>query len=134
MHRINTGSCPDGYRDRGDVVATHLRAVIAEIRQKITDYGITFDELGKSSRGRAAKGSRSGLKKGRPAAKKTGAAKQRGKRKVAPKYRDPQSGATWSGRGLTPRWLREKEKAGAKREEFLIKTAPAQAAKRKARG
>jgi len=43
------------------------------------------------------------------------------KRKVAPKYKDPQSGATWSGRGLTPRWLAEKEKAGAKREEFLIK-------------
>jgi DNA-binding protein H-NS len=28
---------------------------------------------------------------------------------------------TWSGRGLTPKWLAEKEKAGAKREEFLIK-------------
>ena len=42
------------------------------------------------------------------------------KRKVAPKYKDPQSGATWSGRGLAPKWLAEKEKAAAKREEFLI--------------
>lgn len=26
-------------------------------------------------------------------------------KKVAPKYRDPVSGATWSGRGLKPKWL-----------------------------
>ena len=25
--------------------------------------------------------------------------------KVSPKYRDPQSGATWSGRGKTPKWI-----------------------------
>lgn len=49
-------------------------------------------------------------------------------------YHDPQSGATWSGRGLAPKWLTEKEKAGAKREEFLIEAAPAQATKGKARG
>ena len=35
--------------------------------------------------------------------------------------------------GLTPRWLAEKEKAGAKRGEFLIKAAPAQGVKGKAR-
>ncbi|TAN55847.1 MAG: hypothetical protein EPN19_02110 [Betaproteobacteria bacterium] len=40
---------------------------------------------------------------------------------MAPKFKDPQSGAMWSGRGLTPKWLAEKVKAGAKREEFLIK-------------
>ncbi|WP_419465612.1 H-NS family nucleoid-associated regulatory protein [Burkholderia diffusa] len=26
-------------------------------------------------------------------------------RKVAAKYRDPKTGATWTGRGRTPRWL-----------------------------
>ena len=96
-------------------------AVIADIRQKMADYGITLDEL--QAPARKGKGSGgSGAKPGRPKGKKAAKPKKKAaKRKVAPKYRDPQSGASWSGRGLTPRWLAEKEKAGAKREEFLIK-------------
>jgi len=39
----------------------------------------------------------------------------------APRYRDPKSGATWSGRGRAPAWL-----AGAKeRSKFLIGSAAA---------
>ena len=34
---------------------------------------------------------------------------------VAAKYRDPVSGATWSGRGKPPRWI-----AGQEREKFAI--------------
>ena len=34
---------------------------------------------------------------------------------VAAKYRDPASGATWSGRGKPPRWI-----AGQEREKFAI--------------
>jgi len=34
---------------------------------------------------------------------------------VAAKYRDPQSGATWSGRGRAPHWLVDQD-----REKFLI--------------
>lgn len=40
--------------------------------------------------------------------------------KVSAKYRDPDSGKTWSGRGMAPVWLREHEKAGRKRTEFQI--------------
>jgi DNA-binding protein H-NS len=36
-------------------------------------------------------------------------------RKVEPKYRDPVSGATWTGRGITPKWIIDKN-----REDFLI--------------
>ena len=93
--------------------------VIADIRQKMADYGITLDEWQKPAR--AAGGNKTGVKKNRPAGRRIGKSKKRAKRTVAPKYRDPQSGATWSGRGLTPKWLAEKEKAGQKREEFLIK-------------
>lgn len=39
--------------------------------------------------------------------------------KVPVKYRD-QSGNTWTGRGKTPRWLAEAEKAGKTRESFRI--------------
>jgi len=40
--------------------------------------------------------------------------------KVAVKYRD-ENGNTWTGRGKTPRWMIDAEKAGSKREEYLIK-------------
>ncbi len=30
--------------------------------------------------------------------------------KVAAKYRDPESGKEWSGRGITPKWLQGKDK------------------------
>jgi len=40
--------------------------------------------------------------------------------KVAIKYRDDK-GNTWTGRGKTPRWLADAEKAGASREQFRIK-------------
>ena len=46
----------------------------------------------------------------------------------APKYRDPKSGATWSGRGPAPAWL-----AGAKdRTKFLIEGATENTAQPKA--
>ena len=40
--------------------------------------------------------------------------------KVAPKYRHPKTGETWSGRGGTAGWLTREIKAGKKREDFLI--------------
>ncbi len=40
---------------------------------------------------------------------------KRSGRKVAPKYRDPATGKTWTGRGRAPTWLEGKDK-----EKFLI--------------
>jgi DNA-binding protein H-NS len=40
-------------------------------------------------------------------------------RKIAVKYRDSK-GNTWTGRGRTPVWLVAAEKAGKKRETFLV--------------
>jgi len=42
------------------------------------------------------------------------------RRTVAPKYRHPESGDTWTGRGRAPRWLTSAENAGATREQFRI--------------
>lgn len=36
------------------------------------------------------------------------------------KFRDPKTGNTWSGRGLTPVWLRNHEAAGKKRQKFAV--------------
>jgi DNA-binding protein H-NS len=71
--------------------------VLNEIKQKMADYGITLAELSGGRGGKALKNA------GRPRAG------------VAPKYRDPDSGSTWSGRGKPPRWI-----AGKDREKFLI--------------
>ncbi|BBU28883.1 H-NS histone [Burkholderia sp. THE68] len=70
--------------------------VLNEIKQKMADYGITLAELagGRGAKGAKAARSRSG---------------------VAPKYRDPDSGSTWSGRGKPPKWI-----AGQDRDSFLI--------------
>lgn len=43
------------------------------------------------------------------------------KQTVAPKYRDPATGKTWTGRGRTPRWLTAAEEQGQHRDTFLIK-------------
>ncbi|PXW16051.1 H-NS family nucleoid-associated regulatory protein [Paraburkholderia caballeronis] len=67
---------------------------IADIRAKIAEYDITPEELGFSSR--PANGAR--------------------KRPLPPRYRNPKTGETWSGRGRAPGWL-----AGKNRDRFLIK-------------
>lgn len=40
--------------------------------------------------------------------------------RVLPKYRNPKTAETWSGRGKLPRWLAAAIKAGRKIEEFRI--------------
>lgn len=40
---------------------------------------------------------------------------------VKPKYQDPETGQTWTGRGIAPVWIREAEAAGKDRSSFLIK-------------
>ena len=58
----------------------------------------------------------------KPAARK----KTKGKRgpkkgvKVAPKYVDKATGNSWSGRGITPRWLSEYEAKGGSREDLAV--------------
>jgi DNA-binding protein H-NS len=51
-------------------------------------------------------------------------------RKVAAKYRDPKTGESWSGRGATAGWLTAHEKAGRKRDQYLI-AKPTKKAERK---
>lgn len=52
---------------------------------------------------------------------KSGGIRRKVKPKVKPKYKDPASSAKWSGRGRAPRWMVAAEKAGKKRESFLIR-------------
>jgi DNA-binding protein H-NS len=47
------------------------------------------------------------------------AAPQSTKRQIAPKYRDPATGLTWTGRGKPPIWIK-----GQERSQFEIKQSP----------
>ena len=72
------------------------RQAIDACKAMIASYGVTAKDLGldKSPKGKAGP--------------KPGA-------KIAAKYRDPASGATWSGRGKTPKWIN-----GADRSVYAI--------------
>ena len=60
---------------------------IAKIRELMQIYDLTADDIDASIAGNSGRRAR-----------------------VPAKYRDPATGATWSGRGRTPRWLEGKER------------------------
>jgi DNA-binding protein H-NS len=89
--------------ERAGAIA-QAKAIIAEHGLKASDlFGsarVSSSESGATKRSGSNKGSTSGATSGS---------------KVAPKYRDPVSGATWTGRGRSPTWL-----AGRNKNDFLI--------------
>ncbi|MFY2610852.1 DNA-binding protein [Achromobacter xylosoxidans] len=84
--------------------------VIKDIVQQMREYEITPEELAQ------AYGSNSRRGRTQPTAR----AAKHAKSAVKPKYRHPNTGETWTGRGKAPRWLAAAEAAGAQREQFLI--------------
>jgi len=87
-----------------EVRANEVAGVIERIRGLMADYGLSVEDIaGKRRRGRPA------------GAKATPATKV--KSELPPKYMDPKTGATWSGRGRAPAWL------GKNRTRFLIPEA-----------
>lgn len=77
---------------------TEIDNVVADIRQKIAEYGLTAQDLGFAV----------AAKRGRPPKKAP----------LPAKYQDPKSGNTWSGRGKPPKWI-----VGKNRERYLIGAA-----------
>ena len=92
--------------------AKSRKPVINNLVRTMKEFDISPEEIA-SAFGR----SKAKAKAGRPAkAAKTGGVKKT----VAPKYRHPASGATWTGRGKAPLWVVEAEKNGQPRQQFLI--------------
>jgi len=77
---------------------------ISRIRALMADHGLTVEDLS----ARVGAGSRNG--------------NGSGVSRVAPKYRDPVTGSTWSGRGLKPKWLAAALESGKAIEEFAIRS------------
>lgn len=73
--------------------AEEASVVLAEVQEKVMAYGLTPQQVFGN--------------------KRWGAKQVRGA--LPPKYRDPKTGAEWSGRGRAPAWIADK-----KRERYLI--------------
>ena len=69
-----------------------VASAIAQVRQLVLDYSLTERDVFGGVRTSSAKGST-----------------------VAPKYKDPVTGATWTGRWKPPCWIADKDRA-----QFLI--------------
>jgi len=72
-----------------------LSAAVAKVRELVAEYGLTQQDVFPAGRG-----SRTSTTAGT---------------KVAPKYRDPATGQTWTGRGKAPRWIQNED-----RQKFAI--------------
>lgn len=82
--------------------------VITSIIRSMREYDITPDEITHAYN-----------KKAIPR-KTNGSPTTPAKRTVPIKYRHPDTGETWTGRGKAPRWLSNAEAEGKDREDFLV--------------
>ena len=89
------------------------KPAIATIVQQMKTHEISIAEIAEALE------RSSGLRRGPPRERPAGSGQAR-KAAVAPKYRNPETGATWSGRGRSPHWILEAEQSGAGRESFKI--------------
>jgi DNA-binding protein H-NS len=70
-----------------------LSEAVAQVRALVAEFGLTAQDVFPAGRARSAS---SGSK-------------------VAPKYRNPATGQTWTGRGKPPKWIQNES-----REQFAI--------------
>jgi DNA-binding protein H-NS len=88
-----------------------VEGVIGRIRDAITVYALTAEDLGFGEKAK-------GLQKA--SAGRGAAARKAGKSPAVVKFRND-SGGTWGGLGKRPQWLRDALVAGKKLEDFAVK-------------
>ena len=88
-----------------------VEGVIGRIREAITVYGLTAEDLGFTAKAKPGR-------KPAAAAKKPG--RKPGKVARAIKYRN-EAGDGWVGRGKRPQWLRDALAAGKTLQDFAVK-------------
>jgi DNA-binding protein H-NS len=105
-------------KQANEIKSKDFNATVQDILAKMAAFGITVKDLqsgkGKFKSSRAAKG-----KVGATKSVKAPKAVRKASNPVAPKYRGPQ-GETWTGRGLTPKWLSTLIAQGQAKDLFLI--------------
>jgi DNA-binding protein H-NS len=78
--------------------AHELTEAITKARELVAEFGLTVQDVFPSGRGASKSGN-----------------KASSGNKVAPKYRDPATGQSWTGRGKAPKWI-----DGQDRAKYLI--------------
>lgn len=78
----------------GEARRRELSDAVAQVRSLVTEFGLTAQDVFPA--GKTARSSTAGTK-------------------VAPKYRNPATGETWTGRGKAPKWIQNEN-----REKFVI--------------
>jgi DNA-binding protein H-NS len=114
----------------GEEMALRKKAssVIADIRELMAEHGLTTADI-EAHTGKAKAGAKRGPKPGFKRAGMSAAAAPAkkavspAKGKLPPKYRDPRTGATWSGHARPPAWIKDVKD----RSKFLIGGAGAAA-------
>ncbi|MDD2546387.1 MAG: H-NS histone family protein [Burkholderiaceae bacterium] len=77
----------------GEARRSEMAQALNQVRGLVAEFGLTVEDVFPSTRTRSASAGT----------------------KVAPKYRDPATGQTWTGRGKAPKWI-----ANQNRELFVI--------------
>lgn len=114
----------------------HRSEAISKVKAMMAEYGLTAADLGAGAapanpfgaarrNGAAAKPAAT-ARSAAPSAPAPAADVKRRKpsanagKKVAPKYRNPATGDTWTGRGLKPKWLVAALNSGRSLSEFAL--------------
>ena len=75
-----------------DARTREVSGAISQVRALAAEYGLTAQDIFPSGRTAKVAGTKATVK-------------------VAPKYRDPATGQTWTGRGKAPKWIEGKDRA-----------------------
>ena len=93
---------------------------VQDIKKKMTAFGITIKDLQPAKSDKTARASKKSTLPGNAVQRLRKAISTAAGSKVAAKYRSA-DGQTWTGRGLTPRWLKALLAEGHNKDEFLVK-------------
>jgi len=106
------------------LLVKETKEAIAEIKRMMKLYGLTAEDIGLSAgrtrKASAKSGRKAAAKKAPRSTAKRGSRSNDGRAKVAPKYKDPSTGATWTGRGKQPKWLAAHLATGKLIDDFKI--------------
>ncbi|HYW56829.1 MAG TPA: H-NS histone family protein [Polaromonas sp.] len=100
-------------KQAAEIRSREFDKTVREILVMMGAFGITVKDLNSGK----TRGGKTKAKKLRPG----GATKKKAATVLVAKYRGP-AGETWSGRGLTPRWLAALIAEGKAKEEFAVKS------------
>jgi DNA-binding protein H-NS len=107
-------------KQASEIRAREFDRTIQDILAKMQAFGISVKDLQSAmSSGRKGKGKTKLAVAAQP--KAAGVKRKKSGVAVAPKYQGP-NGESWSGRGLTPRWMSSLLAEGKTKEDFAIKS------------